>query len=144
MLRDLQAIIQADLEAKGLKFTPAGGLVSVTVTERPGEAGDAAIYEFTIRDTGIGMAPEFLAHIFEPFERERTSTVSGIQGTGLGMSITKNLVELMQGHIAVESRKGHGTTFTLTFSFPLSGAPDGGKPTALPAPNSWPGHGCCW
>jgi len=70
------------------------------------------------------MAPEFLARIFEPFERERTSTVSGIQGTGLGMSITKNLVELMNGQIAVESQKGVGSAFTLTFPFRLSAPPD--------------------
>ena len=69
------------------------------------------------------MAPEFLEHIFEPFERERTSTVSGIQGTGLGMSITKNLVELMNGRIAVESRLGQGSAFLCSFSFRLSEAP---------------------
>lgn len=100
-----------------LKFTPAGGDIFFTATERPGDAEDNAVYEFCIRDTGIGMAPEFIEHIFEPFERERTSTVSGIQGTGLGMSITKNLVELMGGQIAVESRKGCGSAFTFTFTF---------------------------
>ena len=119
VLRDLQSIIHADVESKGLhlrlddsallhpyvvcdqlrlnqvllnilsnalKFTPSGGDISVRVTERPGDSPDVPIYEFRIRDTGIGMAPEFLDHIFKPFERERTSTVSGIQGTGLGMS----------------------------------------------------------
>lgn len=100
-----------------LKFTPVGGDIFFTATERPGDTEDNAVYEFCIRDTGIGMAPEFIEHIFEPFERERTSTVSGIQGTGLGMSITKNLVELMGGQIAVESRKGCGSAFTFTFTF---------------------------
>ncbi len=156
VLRDLQAIIQADLEAKGLhfqlddsalvhpyvvcdrlrlnqmllnvlsnalKFTPAGGHISVSAAERPGDGEDTAVYEFCIRDTGIGMDPEFLKHIFEPFERERTSTVSGIQGTGLGMSITKNLVDLMKGHIAVESRQGCGSVFTFTFTFRLCDTP---------------------
>lgn len=103
--------------SNALKFTPAGGDIILTVTERPGDAEDNAVYEFCIRDTGIGMAPEFIEHIFEPFERERTSTVSGIQGTGLGMSITKNLVELMNGTIAVESKKGCGSAFTFTFTF---------------------------
>ena len=156
ILQDLQSIIRADLETKGLnlcmddgalihpyvvcdrlrlnqvllnilsnalKFTPAGGKISISAVERPGDTADTAIYEFCIRDTGIGMAPEFLEHIFEPFERERTSTVSGIQGTGLGMSITKNLVELMNGRIAVESRLGQGSAFLCSFSFRLSEAP---------------------
>ncbi len=156
VLQDLQSIIRADLETKGLnlcmddgalihpyvvcdrlrlnqvllnilsnalKFTPAGGKISISAVERPGDTADTAIYEFCIRDTGIGMAPEFLEHIFEPFERERTSTVSGIQGTGLGMSITKNLVELMNGRIAVESRLGQGSAFLCSFSFRLSEAP---------------------
>ncbi len=110
--------------SNALKFTPAGGDISITAAERPGDTADAAVYEFRVRDTGIGMAPEFLDHIFEPFERERTSTVSGIQGTGLGMSITKNLVELMNGQIAVESQKGVGSVFTITFPFRLSASPD--------------------
>ncbi len=113
--------------SNALKFTPAGGDIFISVTERPGDTADTAIYEFRVRDTGIGMAPEFLARIFEPFERERTSTVSGIQGTGLGMSITKNLVELMNGQVAVESQKGVGSVFTLTFSFRLSASADDQK-----------------
>ena len=115
--------------SNALKFTPAGGTISVSAAERPGKNPETAVYEFCIRDTGIGMAPEFLEHIFEPFERERTSTVSGIQGTGLGMSITKNLTELMNGHIAVESQKGHGSTFTFTFTFRLCEAPDNQEPS---------------
>ncbi len=122
--------------SNALKFTPAGGSIYLSATEHPGDTADTAFYEFCIRDTGIGMAPEFLAHIFEPFERERTSTVSGIQGTGLGMSITKNLVELMNGHIMVESQKGKGSTFTLTFPFRPGKAPD--HPEASPAVNLQP------
>lgn len=109
--------------SNALKFTPAGGDIILTAAERPGDMEDTAVYEFCIKDTGIGMAPEFIDHIFEPFERERTSTVSGIQGTGLGMSITKNLVELMNGQIAVESRKGCGSAFTFTFTFRFGEAP---------------------
>ena len=110
--------------SNALKFTPAGGSIFVTAVERPGPAEDTAEYEFCIRDTGIGMSPEFVGHIFEPFERERTSTISGISGTGLGMSITKNLIDLMGGGIAVESEKGQGSTFTITFTFRLGEAPD--------------------
>ena len=109
--------------SNALKFTPAGGNICVSVTERPGDTADTAVYELCIRDSGIGMTPEFLERIFEPFERERTSTVSGIQGTGLGMSITKNLVELMKGRISVESRQGEGTEFVCVFPFRFSEAP---------------------
>lgn len=109
-----------NIVSNALKFTPAGGQVIVTATERPGTKADTATYEFQIRDTGIGMSPEFLERIFDPFEREQTSTVSGIPGTGLGMSITKNLVELMHGQITVESQKDKGSCFTCTFTFPLS------------------------
>ena len=75
-------------------------------------------------EQGIGISKEFLPRLFEPFERERTSTVSGIQGTGLGMSITKNLAELMHGRITVESQQGRGSTFTFTFPFRFGEAPD--------------------
>ena len=118
--------------SNALKFTPAGGHISVFATERPGGSPDMSLYEFTIQDTGIGMDPEFLKHIFEPFERERTSTVSGIQGTGLGISITKNLVELMHGTITVESEKNQGSTFTLTFPLRLSQAPASQEAPAPP------------
>ena len=120
--------------SNALKFTPAGGRITVTAAEMPGDTPDTAIYQFRIQDTGIGMAPEFLEHIFEPFERERTSTVSGIQGTGLGMFITKNLVELMKGQITVESQQGQGSVFTCAFPFRLSAAPDVGETPAASAP----------
>lgn len=107
-----------------LKFTPAGGSISLTVTEKPDDKPNASIYKFCIRDTGIGMSQEFLEHIFEPFERERTSTISGLQGAGLGMSITKDLTELMNGQITVESKKGCGSAFTFTFPFYFSPAAD--------------------
>ena len=118
--------------SNSLKFTPDGGSIFVTAAEEEGDEKDTAVYEFCIRDTGIGMAPEFLEHIFEPFERERTSTVSGIQGTGLGMSITKNLVEIMNGQITVESRQGHGSTFTFTFPFHFCEAPEEQKTPDCP------------
>ena len=82
-----------------------------------------AAYEMRVKDRGIGMSPEFLTHIFEPFERERTSTVSGIQGTGLGMAITKNIVDSMGGTIRVETEQGKGTEFILNFDFKLQSVP---------------------
>ena len=126
--------------SNALKFTPAGGHISISAAERPGDGPDTAVYEFCIRDTGIGMAPEFLKHIFEPFEREQTSTVSGIQGTGLGMSITKNLAELMNGQITVESQKEQGSTFTCSFPFRFTEAPN--KQETSKEPAVWQLTGC--
>ena len=88
-------------------------------------------YRFTVSDTGIGMSSEFVEHIFDPFERERTSTISGIQGTGLGMSITKNLVDMMHGTIAVESEKDVGSLFTIELTLALG---SGAGAVAAPAP----------
>lgn len=89
------------------------------ITEKPGRAEGFADYEFKIKDTGIGMSEEFVAHIFEPFEREKNSTISGIQGTGLGMAITKNIVDLMNGTISLKSEQGKGTEVTVCFTFRL-------------------------
>ena len=102
-----------------VKYTPAGGVVSVRVTEKPGAPTGHATYEFCIKDTGIGMSEEFVSRIFEPFERERNSTTSGVQGTGLGMAITKNIVDMMNGSIAVRSKQGVGTEFIVTITFRL-------------------------
>lgn len=126
--------------SNALKFTPANGHICVSASEKTGDTKDTAIFEFSVEDTGIGMSPEFLEHIFEPFERERTSTVSGIQGTGLGMSITKNLVELMNGHISVESQKGCGSTFRFTFHFRLSEPPENQETPDGPAMELPSGH----
>lgn len=105
--------ILLNLLGNAIKFTEPGGSISVRICQRPAESKEYGKYEFRVRDTGIGMSDEFLTHLFEPFERERSSTVSGIQGTGLGMPITKNIVEMMGGTIAVKSRKGEGTEFTI-------------------------------
>ncbi len=105
--------ILLNLLGNAMKFTEPGGNISVRIFEKPDEAKDYAKYEFHVKDTGIGMSEEFQKHIFEPFERERTSTVSGIQGTGLGLSITKNIVEMMGGTISVTSKKGEGTEFVV-------------------------------
>lgn len=96
--------------SNSVKFTPAGGTVSLMINQ------DGNEYSFVVKDTGIGMSEEFLEHIFEPFERERTSTISKTEGTGLGMSIAKNLVDMMGGDFVVESTKDVGTTFTVALS----------------------------
>ena len=103
-----------------LKFTPAGGQISVVLTETAGAPPGYGFYEFRIRDTGIGMNREFVEHMFEPFERERTSTQSGQKGVGLGMTITKGIVEMMGGTVDVESEEGRGTEVTISLQFRLS------------------------
>ena len=105
--------ILLNLLSNAIKFTPAGGTVSVRVRQLAGTMRDCAQYEFRVRDNGIGMSPEFAQKIFEPFERERTSTVSRIQGTGLGMAITRNIVEMMGGTITVQTEKNRGTEFII-------------------------------
>lgn len=108
-----------NLLSNAVKYTDEGGMVTVTLVEHPGAPAGSANYEFLIRDTGIGMSKDFVKHIFEPFERERNSTISGIQGTGLGMAITNNIVNMMNGSIKVSSEQGVGTEFSVSFTFRL-------------------------
>ncbi|MDE6641930.1 MAG: response regulator [Acetatifactor sp.] len=110
-----------NLLSNAVKYTVAGGMVSMKVIEKPGTSAGYAIYEFRIKDTGIGMSEEFVAHIFEPFEREQNSTISGIQGTGLGMAITKNIVDMMNGTIEVTSRQGVGTECIVCLPLRING-----------------------
>ena len=105
--------ILLNLLSNAIKFTPAGGTVSVRVRQLAGTVHGCGQYEFRIKDNGIGMSPEFAKKIFEPFERERTSTVSRIQGTGLGMAITKNIVDMMGGTIEVQTAQGKGSEFII-------------------------------
>lgn len=112
-----------NLLSNAMKFTKPGGIVSVRILQKGNAPGGCASYEFQVKDTGIGMSREFAEHVFEPFERERTSTVSGIQGTGLGMAITKNIVDMMGGTISVESEEGKGTTFTVALQFKTCSGP---------------------
>lgn len=102
-----------NLLSNAIKFTPAGGSVSLIISQMPNAPAGYGSYEIRVKDTGIGMSPDFIQHIFEPFERERNSTVSGIQGTGLGMAIAKSIVDAMGGTICVESEVGHGTEFII-------------------------------
>ena len=108
--------------SNALKFTPTGGTVSVRIRQLKSAEEGYAAYEFKIRDTGIGMSREFKEHLFEAFSRERTSTVSGLEGAGLGLTITKNIVDLMRGEIAVESEEGKGTEFTITLPLRINAA----------------------
>jgi len=110
--------ILLNLISNAYKFTPKGGTVSVRLKETGAEDGKAA-FELRVKDTGIGMSPEFAAKVFEAYERERTTTVENIQGTGLGTAITKSLTEMMGGTIDVDSVQGKGTAFTVKVAFPL-------------------------
>ena len=113
--------ILLNILSNAIKFTPTGGMISIRIAEKNGAPAGRACYEFRIKDNGIGMSEEFQKHIFEEFAREENSTVSGIQGTGLGMSITKNIVDLMGGTITIESEPGKGSEFIVNLCFALSG-----------------------
>ncbi|MEE1377677.1 MAG: response regulator [Oribacterium sp.] len=120
----LQRIL-LNILSNAVKFTPSGGSITLRVVEK--SSTDAPVrcgeYEFHVRDTGIGMSAEYQKHIYEQFSREETSTVSKTEGTGLGMPITKRLVEMMDGSIDLLSVQGHGTEFTVHLRLPLCGAP---------------------
>jgi signal transduction histidine kinase/ActR/RegA family two-component response regulator len=110
-----------NLLSNAYKFTPEGGSVTVKLTQTGRESGRAA-YRLSVKDTGIGMSPEFAAKVFEAYEREKTATVENIQGTGLGTAITKSIVDLMGGSIQVFSAQGKGSEFVVDVSFPLDPA----------------------
>ena len=112
--------IMINLLSNAKKFTPKGGKVWFLVNQVSEVNRGIARYQIIVRDTGIGISPEFLPRLFDTFERERTSATVGIQGTGLGLSIVKELVDMMGGSIAVKSEAGAGTEFTLYFEFPVS------------------------
>ena len=103
-----------NLVSNAVKYTGAGGTIHCDVTQKPGKKEGWCDMVVTVADNGIGMSQEFQKHIFEPFERERTSTVSKVEGSGIGMGIVKKLVELMSGTVEVESKIGVGSTFTVT------------------------------
>ena len=106
-----------NLLSNAVKFTPAGGTISVRLKQYPGTRKGSELYEIRVKDNGIGMSQEFVQKIFSPFERERTSTVSRTQGTGLGMAITKNIVNMMGGTIEVQTEQGKGTEFIVCLPF---------------------------
>ena len=108
-----------NLLSNAVKYTPADGSISFRIIQKKAEHEGYGEYLFIVKDNGIGMSSEFVEHIFEPFERESTVTRSGIQGTGLGMAITKNIVDMMNGTISVESEVGKGSVFTVELSLKL-------------------------
>ncbi|MBQ7516135.1 MAG: amino acid permease [Schwartzia sp.] len=111
-----------NLISNAYKFTPKGGRVTVSLIQMPSFDPARGVYELRVKDSGIGMTPEFAQTVFEPFTREKTATVSGIQGTGLGMSITKSIIDLMNGSIDVETAPGKGTEFIIQVAFVLDTA----------------------
>ena len=116
--RNRLGCVLLNLLSNACKFTSEGGEVRLSLTQTGAEKGTGS-FAFQVRDNGIGMSPEFAEKLFDAFERERTSTVSGAQGTGLGMTITKRIVELMGGDIHVDTEPGKGTEFTVLLSLPL-------------------------
>lgn len=119
--------ILLNLVSNAYKFTPSGGRIDVVLRQNGTENGKGC-YELSVADTGIGMSPEFSEKLFVAFERERTQTMSKVQGTGLGMTISKTLVELMGGRIMVETEQNKGTKFTVYLQLPLTDADSVVKP----------------
>lgn len=111
--------ILLNLISNAIKYTNTEGTISVLVEQVKNTFGDYVTYKFVIADNGIGISKKYLNTIFDPFTRERSSTVSGIQGTGLGMSITKNLIDMMNGTINIDSKVGEGTTITVLIPFKI-------------------------
>ena len=120
--------ILLNILSNAIKFTPAGGTISFRVIEKPSPVDNLANFEFRIKDNGIGMSEEFQKTVFEAFTREKTSTVSGIQGTGLGMAITKNIVDMMGGVITVHSTEGKGSEFIVELPCKISTVPIKNEP----------------
>ena len=117
-LRLMQVLL--NIIGNAVKFTPVGGMICVCVSEQPCKKDGYATVVFRVKDNGIGMSPEFQEHVFDSFAREHTVTENGIGGTGLGMAITKNIVDMMGGTIRVESEVGKGTEFTVMLACEIS------------------------
>lgn len=107
------------LTNNAVKYTNVGGKITISITELCTPENDYAKYQFIIKDNGIGISKTFMRHLFEPFERERNTTLSGVHGTGLGLTIAKNTIEMMGGTIEVESEVGKGSCFTITLTLPV-------------------------
>ena len=106
--------------SNAIKFTPDGGTITVKVSQSAGSRAGYGLYTFSVRDTGIGMSPDFMEYIFTAFSREQASTVNSVQGTGLGMAIAKNLVDLMDGTITVSSEKNKGSEFIISLELEIN------------------------
>lgn len=116
-----------NLTSNAVTYTEAGGRVDIAVSEERELPDSRAVYRLEVRDTGIGMREEFLKKAFEPFSREKSSTLSGIGGIGLGLTIVKSIVDMLDGTISVESRAGQGSTFTVTLILRVQPLPDPGR-----------------
>lgn len=112
-----------NLVNNAIKYTENDGRIDIIALEKEQLPNDQAVYQFMVKDTGIGISMEFLEHIFEPFQRERNTTFSGIYGTGLGLTIAKNIVEMMNGTISADSTPGRGSTFTITLTLRQQSSP---------------------
>ena len=119
-LRLTQVLI--NISSNAVKFTPVGGMIQICVSEKPCKRDGYTTVVFSVKDNGIGMSPQFQKHVFDSFSREHTVTENGIGGTGLGMAITKNIVDMMGGTIQVESAEGKGTEFTVMLECKIAGA----------------------
>ncbi len=121
VIGDSQRLQQAfmNLLSNAVKYTPDGGTIRLSISEKPLDKPNIACYEFIFEDNGIGMSEEFAKRLFEPFSRAEDERVGQIQGTGLGMTITKNIIQMMNGDIQVESRLNEGTKFTVTIFLKL-------------------------
>ena len=119
-----------NIASNAIKYTRPGGRVGIRVSQLPATREGCARFEFSVADNGIGMTPEFLKTIYDPFTRMQSATVSGIEGTGLGMSITKRIVDLMGGSIDIQSELNRGTTVTVFFEFALTEPPRKEQPAA--------------
>ena len=112
-----------NLGSNAVKYTPDGGVIDITLRQLEAAQDGKAPYELRVKDNGIGMTPEFAERIFEAFERAGNSTISGIQGTGLGMTITKNIIDKMGGTITLETQEHKGTQFLVTLTLPVAALP---------------------
>lgn len=109
-----------NLTGNAIKFTQVGGRINIRIKEKPCDDPGYAYFEFTVKDNGIGMSEEFIKHVFDSFSRERSSTNSGIEGTGLGMAITKHLVNMLGGTIHVNSKEGEGSEFVVCLTMKIN------------------------
>ncbi len=121
VIGDSQRIQQVflNLLSNSIKYTPEGGKIKISITEKPIRRARIGCYQFVFEDNGIGMSEEFIAHLFEPFSRAEDNRVNKIQGTGLGMTISKNIIQMMNGTIQVQSKLNCGTKFTVTIFLEL-------------------------
>ena len=123
MYADSEKLLQIlyQLGSNAVKYTESNGQIRIVVRDTDHLPPDSAVYQFIVEDNGIGISKEFLSHLFEPFERQKNTTLSGVYGTGLGLPIVKGLVEMMNGQIAVDSAPGKGSRFTVTLRLRLAG-----------------------